>query len=717
MKNARRTFLGLVFLSVIGMAFLLSPLGHIASSSGAAAAELVKLAATGGCAAGIAYDPNCDVDRNGLTSILDIMLVSSKWGTSGTWTSEAAAWPETIADLKALDTSAHTRANVLGYYAAGDGGGGVFRFDPASAKDDNGGTVLAPDVGSGRWLRVYSGALNLRWFGAKGDGSTDDSDAILRAFTELNYFPHGELFVPGGTYMTKEFGNLSPQPGWSAISGLNGKRIVGEGSLSIFKLIAGENTPLFSATSATGGIRDIRFDGNNPTPAWGGALNNPSTPHLVYMNGYGYDLENVVAQFSGGDGFRLEGNVGVVDVRGANSKAWWNWGWGYVISHNSTVRMNSPWVEQNLIGGVFVEADDLSNSARNAAANIVINDLYFERVSTYPDGHPGFTTAIKLSAISGVKINNITNYLGYNDVMVHIAAVPTNEHRKYSTGNEIKTTKAYGRYIVEEGCDNNLFIRTPSYKFDDVLQIDDNATGTTVVWESSPYAVNEGVTNAETATVYCAGNSAYIPTSGLTNSEVIPGGLVSPYTEYRSDIGGPAHTRLNDNGSYSRADKSNDTVLPTDTTLYATFAIKTDAIQPIQLQLYDDVHSAFYNFRTKTWGTHSYALIHADKNSTWYSIPIVMDSVTGRKIRTDLISAGNHPVDIYHMFVSTNPNLIGAMEGNQSAVLGGNAVSGITPKHPASAFREGFSFYDLTSSKWLTSNGTSWLDHNGVVVP
>jgi hypothetical protein len=62
---------------------------------------------------------------------------------------------QSIAALKALPASYRAGVvTVLGYHAAGDGGGGPFFFDDAASVADNGGTVIAPTSGTGRWIRL-----------------------------------------------------------------------------------------------------------------------------------------------------------------------------------------------------------------------------------------------------------------------------------------------------------------------------------------------------------------------------------------------------------------------------------------------------------------------------------------------------------------------------------------------------------------------------------
>ncbi len=87
----------------------------------------------------------------------------------------------TITDLKAIEVSGledGAVAIVTGYYSDGDGGGGNFYFAEGSASPDNGGTTIAPDAGTGRWKRLYTGPIYSKWFGAVGDGVTDDFVAL-----------------------------------------------------------------------------------------------------------------------------------------------------------------------------------------------------------------------------------------------------------------------------------------------------------------------------------------------------------------------------------------------------------------------------------------------------------------------------------------------------------------------------------------------------------
>lgn len=121
-----------------------------------------------------------------------------------------------MAALKAIDISGmagNTQISVAGYYTPGDGGGGTFYYDSGSSSTDDGGTIIAPDAGGGRWKRIFSGIVNVKHFGAKGDGSTNDNDAFRMASALVSSYGGGTLVIPPGTYVIgkQDFAGASGQ--------------------------------------------------------------------------------------------------------------------------------------------------------------------------------------------------------------------------------------------------------------------------------------------------------------------------------------------------------------------------------------------------------------------------------------------------------------------------------------------------------------------------
>ncbi|TMV52828.1 hypothetical protein FE783_01110 [Paenibacillus mesophilus] len=84
----------------------------------------------------------------------------------------------TIAGLRACSSPT---ADAV-YFISDPGQEGMFIYDPAdTASPDNTGTILVSASGA-RFKRVFDkGEVNVKWFGAKGDGITDDYSAIRAA--------------------------------------------------------------------------------------------------------------------------------------------------------------------------------------------------------------------------------------------------------------------------------------------------------------------------------------------------------------------------------------------------------------------------------------------------------------------------------------------------------------------------------------------------------
>jgi hypothetical protein len=89
-----------------------------------------------------------------------------------------------LADYPALRayTGDQTVAYITGVLATAKPSGiaGLFvRDNSTDALADNNGTII---VGHFRWRRVYQGGADLKWFGAVGDGATDNTAAFAAAF-------------------------------------------------------------------------------------------------------------------------------------------------------------------------------------------------------------------------------------------------------------------------------------------------------------------------------------------------------------------------------------------------------------------------------------------------------------------------------------------------------------------------------------------------------
>lgn len=122
-----------------------------------------------------------------------------------------------ISDLLGLSTTTTKFAIVSSFHTNEVGGGGVFFFDESMDKaKHNGGTIIDPGKsfpadwnneaeksdwfaageGLGCWIRHVSGEIDVKWFGAKGDGVSDNSKSFISAASSA-----ASILVPNGEYL------------------------------------------------------------------------------------------------------------------------------------------------------------------------------------------------------------------------------------------------------------------------------------------------------------------------------------------------------------------------------------------------------------------------------------------------------------------------------------------------------------------------------------
>lgn len=97
-----------------------------------------------------------------------------------------------------------TQGNV----APADVAGGTFFLDVSSSATIDGGLTLAASGGVGRIRRIRDRSfINVKWFGAKGDGTTDDTAAFQAAIDAASglmapaIYPGCDVYIPPGNYI------------------------------------------------------------------------------------------------------------------------------------------------------------------------------------------------------------------------------------------------------------------------------------------------------------------------------------------------------------------------------------------------------------------------------------------------------------------------------------------------------------------------------------
>lgn len=185
------------------------------------------------------------VSDSGLISLIPISNITAL---------RAATWP----------SGRPTQAQVVSNWTTGDGGG-EFRWDSASTATDDSGTIIKETaVTTGRWIRQTNEPANPKWFGAIGDGVTNDTAFIQAAIDAVAALGGGSVVLPPGNYRLQ-----------STLTIPGKVRLIGKGAGRVFQPVQAAATTLSwyggaaemvrvgyqGATVVNGGIEGIRLDG------------------------------------------------------------------------------------------------------------------------------------------------------------------------------------------------------------------------------------------------------------------------------------------------------------------------------------------------------------------------------------------------------------------------------------------------------------------------
>jgi hypothetical protein len=109
-----------------------------------------------------------------------------------------------IAAMKALGSIPATNEDITvgGYYSENDGGGGSFVWKSGSRPTQDNGYVIYHNSNTSGWFQrvAHNNVINVRWFGAKGDGVVNDYPVFSTIFGLIGSDESGSIFVPKGDY-------------------------------------------------------------------------------------------------------------------------------------------------------------------------------------------------------------------------------------------------------------------------------------------------------------------------------------------------------------------------------------------------------------------------------------------------------------------------------------------------------------------------------------
>jgi len=449
----------------------------------------------------------------------------------------SASVVNTKASLTALDVTDladNHLAITKGYISVGDGGHGVYYYDSSSALTDNSGTILDPDSGSGQWLLIYD-QINVRQFGATGDGTTDDATACQAAIdATTSRSGLGEvlrLHWPAGTYLINSNLALTVDGSDFNWTGDGPKRTIIKASTSaVTEIFSLPNSALGDTNfTSLSKIEGMTFDGNSvATYGIRGYANHFTIRDCRILRtttaatdiSYGWDMlyDNCEILSNTGDGLVVLGSGSNNDVTIRDCKITSNTGAGLMTgSSTSQVRVRGCAFEGNGECAIYLT---------NSINNIEITGCYFEANVT-----TGYTFTTPAETIKADIICNGSGQatLGYGTPIVNAVI----ENNYISSGGATSFVYAGG---MNYGTIKN---NTLSSGVSRLLTSYGNVSGSLTYgyWSNLDIAGNKGFAKTYTGTHDGSGNSATLDDSGAPFvASYLIGALVHNTTDSSSGI-------------------------------------------------------------------------------------------------------------------------------------------------------------------------------------
>lgn len=269
----------------------------------------------------------------------------------------SAIWGfDTVQDMKnATNLINGSYAKTLGYYEINDGGEATYKITNTVSE-----TEYQEKLESGLFatLIIDNDSVNVHQFGAKGDGATDDSNAINLALSSKAY---NISFIKGNTYMVRGYEAGQPEGSTTGLIGTTGLIIPSNKNVdlseSTIKCITNsrQNYNIFTIAEKeniilkNGTIIGDRATHTGATGEWGYGVAIKSSTNIT--------LDNLKITECWGDGINLNNN-----------------GNGSIL--NKKITINNCICDSNRRQGMSIENGDIINVINSQFNNTGNNNLH-----------------------------------------------------------------------------------------------------------------------------------------------------------------------------------------------------------------------------------------------------------------------------------------------------------------------------------------------------
>jgi len=293
---------------------------------------------------------------------------------------------ENLANLKASKLTAGQLTSTKGFYQAGDGGGATYLIKTSA---DYGGT---PDeyrdhTISGGTIAVLQteGSVNVKQYGAVGDGVADDTAAIQAAADAVSASGGGVVYYPAGTYLVSR-GITTTDSGTQHLAIRLNNFVYHKGAgidATKIHLADGSDCHVFYQFQADHcGVSDMTIDANRANQT----VQNPST---------GNDPAGIII-------IDLALNVQLKDLYIKNTP---DYGIGFEGSMNARNCLIENVTIENSGGDSFDAKNGSNLSARNIISNLTVLDL---NPSVGQDARQAAVNPREGWTLNNIKVNNLS---------------------------------------------------------------------------------------------------------------------------------------------------------------------------------------------------------------------------------------------------------------------------------------------------------------------